>query len=96
MLHWTASPGSESKGDGEVPCGIGAVATNNHGRQRNGADSLGPYRVLIYSPDPFGLGHLRRCKTIADDLVEQIPRAGSVGGAALITTDGTDWAPRCN
>jgi predicted glycosyltransferase len=29
-----------------------------------------PYRVLIYSHDSFGLGHLRRCRTIAHALVE--------------------------
>ena len=28
-------------------------------------------RVLIYSHDTFGLGHLRRCRTIAHSLVEQ-------------------------
>lgn len=28
-------------------------------------------RVLIYSHDSFGLGHLRRCRTIAHSLVEQ-------------------------
>ncbi|MBL8708794.1 MAG: hypothetical protein JNL25_06350, partial [Rhodospirillaceae bacterium] len=28
-------------------------------------------RVLIYSHDTFGLGHLRRCRTIAHWLVEQ-------------------------
>ncbi|OSQ38947.1 glycosyltransferase family protein [Thalassospira mesophila] len=28
------------------------------------------YRVLIYSHDTFGLGHLRRCRTIAHALVE--------------------------
>jgi len=61
----------EQKGMVKSRCGIGAVATNNHGRRRNGADSLGPYRVLIYSPDSFGLGHLQRCKTIVDALVEQ-------------------------
>lgn len=27
-------------------------------------------RVLIYSHDTFGLGHLRRCRTIAHSLVE--------------------------
>ena len=27
-------------------------------------------RVLIYSHDSFGLGHLRRCRTIAHSLVE--------------------------
>ncbi|HEX2525782.1 MAG TPA: hypothetical protein VHL31_05695 [Geminicoccus sp.] len=29
-------------------------------------------RLLIYSHDSFGLGHLRRCRTIAHHLVEQI------------------------
>lgn len=31
--------------------------------------ALRPYRVLIYSHDSFGLGHLRRCRTIAHALV---------------------------
>lgn len=30
-------------------------------------------RVLIYSHDSFGLGHLRRCRTIAHALVERYP-----------------------
>ncbi len=30
-----------------------------------------PSRVLIYSHDSFGLGHLRRCRTIANALVEK-------------------------
>jgi len=30
-------------------------------------------RVLIYSHDTFGLGHLRRCRTIAHSLVERFP-----------------------
>ncbi|GLQ06660.1 glycosyltransferase family protein [Sneathiella chinensis] len=30
-------------------------------------------RVLIYSHDSFGLGHLRRCRTLAHALVEQNP-----------------------
>ena len=30
-------------------------------------------RMLIYSHDSFGLGHLRRCRTIADDLVSRWP-----------------------
>ena len=34
------------------------------------AERSGP-RVLIYSHDTFGLGHLRRCRTIAHALVEQ-------------------------
>jgi len=30
-----------------------------------------PLRLLIYSHDSFGLGHLRRCRTIAHSLVDQ-------------------------
>ena len=30
-------------------------------------------RMLIYSHDSFGLGHLRRCRTIAEDLVSRWP-----------------------
>ncbi|MEL0079662.1 MAG: hypothetical protein VW774_09465, partial [Rhodospirillales bacterium] len=31
----------------------------------------GGHRILIYSHDSFGLGHLRRCRAIANALVEQ-------------------------
>jgi predicted glycosyltransferase len=31
-------------------------------------------RILIYSHDSFGLGHLRRCRTIAHAMVEAMPR----------------------
>ncbi len=31
---------------------------------------LGNARILMYSHDTFGLGHLRRCRTIAHSLVE--------------------------
>ena len=34
-----------------------------------GGDS-GRVRLLIYSHDSFGLGHLRRCRTIAHSLVD--------------------------
>ena len=35
------------------------------------ADALGDgFRILIYSHDSFGLGHLRRCRAIAHALVE--------------------------
>ena len=34
-------------------------------------DRLGDVRVLIYSHDTFGLGHLRRCRAIAHALVER-------------------------
>jgi predicted glycosyltransferase len=42
---------------------------NGHGPRGLGADDLAQYRVLIYSHDSFGLGHLRRCRTIAHSLV---------------------------
>ena len=36
------------------------------------ADAMGDgYRILIYSHDSFGLGHLRRCRAIAHALVER-------------------------
>ncbi len=34
-------------------------------------DRMDGVRVLIYSHDTFGLGHLRRCRTIAHALVEK-------------------------
>ncbi len=34
---------------------------------------IGGRRVLIYSHDSFGLGHLRRCRTIANSLVRRDP-----------------------
>ena len=34
-------------------------------------DSLHGKRILIYSHDSFGLGHLRRCRTIAHALVDR-------------------------
>ncbi len=40
------------------------------GGQRSPVASRSSYRVLIYSHDSFGLGHLRRCRTIAHSLVE--------------------------
>ena len=38
------------------------------------ADSK-PARILIYSHDSFGLGHLRRCREIAHAIVEDNPDA---------------------
>jgi predicted glycosyltransferase len=37
---------------------------------RRTQDRLGQIRVLMYSHDTFGLGHLRRCRTIAHALVD--------------------------
>ena len=39
------------------------------------AGSDRPTRVLIYSHDSFGLGHLRRCREIAHAIVENDPQA---------------------
>ncbi len=36
--------------------------------------SASPGRVLIYSHDSFGLGHIRRCRTIAHALAEAFPK----------------------
>ena len=36
-----------------------------------GPARLNDVRVLMYSHDTFGLGHLRRCRTIAHALVEK-------------------------
>ena len=33
-------------------------------------NQLNDKRILMYSHDTFGLGHLRRCRTIAHSLVE--------------------------
>ncbi|NBJ11623.1 hypothetical protein GR304_11920, partial [Microvirga sp. SYSU G3D207] len=35
-------------------------------------------RILIYSHDTFGLGHLRRSRAIANAIVEQLPGASVV------------------
>ena len=45
-------------------------ATQGRGSQRRPPGPESGYRVLIYSHDSFGLGHLRRCRTIAHSLVE--------------------------
>ena len=43
-------------------------------------------RILIYSHDSFGLGHLRRCRTIAHALVDQFAglKVLIVSGLSLI------------
>jgi predicted glycosyltransferase len=43
-------------------------------------------RVLVYSHDTFGLGHLRRCRAIANRLVENTPTASIiiVSGSPII------------
>src|SRR5262249_62383665 len=44
--------------------------TPANGSGRPGPVRASSYRVLIYSHDSFGLGHLRRCRAIAHALVE--------------------------
>ena len=45
--------------------------TGMGGAVRDGIRSGGNARVLMYSHDTFGLGHLRRCRAIAHHLVER-------------------------
>jgi predicted glycosyltransferase len=45
------------------------VSTGN-GRRPHGEHQRAHVRILMYSHDTFGLGHLRRCRTIAHALVE--------------------------
>jgi predicted glycosyltransferase len=52
---------------GAVRSGM-APSGNGQGSRAPGADDRAQYRVLIYSHDSFGLGHLRRCRTIAHSL----------------------------
>ena len=48
----------------------GPKKTGRRGPRRSSAGHGAGYRVLIYSHDSFGLGHLRRCRAIAQALVE--------------------------
>jgi predicted glycosyltransferase len=43
-------------------------------------------RILMYSHDTFGLGHLRRCRTIAHALVEDY------GGLSILIVSGSTIA----
>ena len=53
----------------ELGTGKKQLATRKNGDRRPRRES----RVLIYSHDTFGLGHLRRCRAIAHALVERNP-----------------------
>ena len=54
-------------------------------------------RVLIYSHDTFGLGHIRRCRAIANSLVASYPHISViiVSGSSVISSfqfgDGVDY-----
>lgn len=56
---------------------VRAQGGSPHGRERGRGRPAPPatrgssYRVLMYSHDSFGLGHLRRCRAIAHALVER-------------------------
>jgi len=52
------------------PMPIGSRTATEPARQRS-SSRQSSYRVLIYSHDSFGLGHLRRCRAIAHALVER-------------------------
>jgi predicted glycosyltransferase len=54
-----------------VPRSSGEAAGNGSRDRLSGSTRGSSYRVLIYSHDSFGLGHLRRCRAIAHALVEQ-------------------------
>lgn len=51
-------------------------------------------RILIYSHDSFGLGHLRRCRAIAHAMVERMPRLSVIilSGSPIIGS--FDFRPR--
>lgn len=51
-------------------------------------------RILIYSHDSFGLGHLRRCRAIAHAMVEALPRLSVIilSGSPIIGS--FDFRPR--
>jgi predicted glycosyltransferase len=50
------------------------LPSSDNGVRRGPAKAFGRYRVLIYSHDSFGLGHIRRCRAIARSLVAQHKR----------------------
>ena len=61
--------------------GVSIHAAKPRRRDRDDAPSDVRRRALLYSHDTFGLGHLRRARTIASALTERDP-----GLAALILT----------
>ena len=66
------------------------------GPERSPRSSHAP-RVLIYSHDTFGLGHIRRCRAIANALVASFPHISViiVSGSSVISSfqfgDGVDY-----
>jgi predicted glycosyltransferase len=66
------------------------------GAERSARSPHAP-RVLIYSHDTFGLGHIRRCRAIANSLVATFPHISViiVSGSSVISSfqfgDGVDY-----
>src|SRR3954466_14317273 len=58
------------RGTGDRPPGVGRRGAET-GYEAQMAGRRSHARVLIYSHDSFGLGHLRRCRAIAHALVEE-------------------------
>lgn len=56
------------------------------GVERTPRDPHAP-RVLIYSHDTFGLGHIRRCRAIANSLVANYPHISVIiiSGSSVIS-----------
>lgn len=69
---------------------------DDSGTRRPPASPHAP-RVLIYSHDTFGLGHIRRCRAIANSLVASYPHISViiVSGSSVISSfqfgDGVDY-----
>ena len=71
-----SSPGREPDGDAmpaQLSAGVPPVIVPPGERLRGRRVMEGTGRLLIYSHDSFGLGHLRRCQTIAHHLVDAFP-----------------------
>lgn len=61
---------------------------------RSASDSGGSRKILIYSHDSFGLGHLRRCRAIAHAMVDRNPNLSALilSGSPIIGS--FDFRPR--
>ncbi|MBN9061968.1 MAG: hypothetical protein J0H41_05940 [Rhizobiales bacterium] len=56
--------------DRDVEASAALITAPQRGRGRAKQERLSQVRILMYSHDTFGLGHLRRCRTIAHALVD--------------------------
>ncbi len=75
---------------------MGLSLIDDSGTRRPSCSPHAP-RVLIYSHDTFGLGHIRRCRAIANSLVASYPHISViiVSGSSMISSfqfgDGVDY-----